>query len=91
MLGACLSGTLAHFILNYAAKLIPAGVSGLVRSSDIFWAYMLEIAVLNEHPLTSTWWGVALVSVSLAILVRSTNSEKRIHKDASQGNLTAAK
>mmetsp|Transcript_10601 Transcript_10601/g.24210 ORF Transcript_10601/g.24210 Transcript_10601/m.24210 type:complete len:434 (+) Transcript_10601:116-1417(+) len=91
VLGACLSGTLAHFILNYAAKLIPAGVSGLVRSSDIFWAYILEIAVLNEHPVAATWWGVALVSVALTILIHSTNREKEIHKDASQGNLTAAK
>mmetsp|Transcript_8103 Transcript_8103/g.14203 ORF Transcript_8103/g.14203 Transcript_8103/m.14203 type:complete len:535 (-) Transcript_8103:83-1687(-) len=95
VLCVCLSGTMAHFLLNYAAKLVPATLGGLLRSSDIFWAYMLEILVLTEHPPKATWCGVVFVCSSL-VLVLVTSNKKVIgkmtkHYLGSIGNLTAAK
>lgn len=38
VLGVCSVGAAAHFMLNYAGRLAPAGIVSVVRSSDIMWA-----------------------------------------------------
>eukprot|EP00580_Thalassiosira_gravida_P005542 CAMPEP_0201651728 /NCGR_PEP_ID=MMETSP0493-20130528/43563_1 /ASSEMBLY_ACC=CAM_ASM_000838 /TAXON_ID=420259 /ORGANISM="Thalassiosira gravida, Strain GMp14c1" /LENGTH=331 /DNA_ID=CAMNT_0048128129 /DNA_START=286 /DNA_END=1281 /DNA_ORIENTATION=+ len=96
ILGVCISGSIAHFLLNYAGKLVPATLAGLLRSSDIFWAYLIEIFVLMEHPKKATWWGVALVCSSLAMVLlasneKSRNALKSLKSFGSVGNLTAVK
>eukprot|EP00585_Thalassiosira_rotula_P021289 CAMPEP_0196217748 /NCGR_PEP_ID=MMETSP0912-20130531/35007_1 /TAXON_ID=49265 /ORGANISM="Thalassiosira rotula, Strain GSO102" /LENGTH=257 /DNA_ID=CAMNT_0041495249 /DNA_START=189 /DNA_END=962 /DNA_ORIENTATION=+ len=93
VLGVCVSGSIAHFFLNYAAKLVPATLAGLLRSSDIFWAYLIEIFVLMEHPKKATWWGVALVCSSLVMVLVASNEKSRnaLKSLGSVGNLTAVK
>ncbi|KAL7531857.1 hypothetical protein ACHAXR_008579 [Thalassiosira sp. AJA248-18] len=92
VLGVCVSGTFAHFLLNYAAKLLPATLASLIRSSDIFWAYLLEIIVLGQHPQKETLFGAMLVCSSLALILSAGSNEKNKMKHlGSIGNLTAAK
>lgn len=94
VLGVCVSGTFAHFLLNYAGKLVPATPSGLIRSSDIVWGYLLEIVVLGEHPRRETWWGALFVCSSLVLVVLSSgekNRNSKLKQLDSVGNLTAAK
>ena len=64
--GVCLTGASAHFFLNYAGRIAPAGLVSVVRASDIVWAYGLEILVFSEdRPNGWTWLGVSLVLGSL--------------------------
>lgn len=58
-------GSLAHFLLNYAGRLIPAGASSVIRSTNIIWAYIWEVAIFHVHPNITTWCGVALIGSSL--------------------------
>jgi drug/metabolite transporter (DMT)-like permease len=89
VLGVCISGTSAHFLLNYAAKLLPATLAGLIRSSDIFWAYALEVLVLGQHPKRETYWGLSVCFSLILVLI---SSNKRTMKlIGSVGNLTTAK
>lgn len=74
VLGVCISGTFGHFLLNYAGKLLPAALTGLLRSSDIFWAYLLQIVVLYEQPSKETLWGVILVCLGLGIALLVPNN-----------------
>ena len=90
ILGVCISGTSAHFLLNYAAKLLPATLAGLIRSSDIFWAYALEVLVLGQHPKKETYLGVLSVCFSLILVLISSN-KGTMKLIGSVGNLTAAK
>eukprot|EP00986_Skeletonema_menzelii_P013105 scaffold7444_cov149-Skeletonema_menzelii.AAC.6 len=91
VLGICIAGSFAHFLLNYAAKLVPATVAGLVRSSDIFWAYLLGIIVLEQHPQTITFAGVLFVCSSLVLILIESNKKTIMKHVESIGNLTAAK
>ena len=72
---------------------MPATLAGLIRSSDIFYAYVLEVIVLGQHPAVATYWGVLFVCSSLImVLVASNEQAKRGLKHLSSvGNLTAAK
>lgn len=93
VLGVCVSGTFAHFLLNYAAKLVPATMAGLLRSSDIFWAYGLEMIVLSQRPPKETLFGVLLVISSLVLVLLASNEKtsNMMKRLGSVGNLTAAK
>jgi len=93
VLGVCVTGTFAHFLLNYAAKLIPATLAGLIKSSDIFYAYVLEIIVLDQHPQKATYWGVMLICFSLASVLFASKEKtgSKMKHLQSVGNLTAAK
>lgn len=91
VLGVCIAGSVAHFLLNYAAKLVPATVAGLVRSSDIFWAYILGIVVLDQHPQTITFAGVLFVCSSLVLILIESNKKTIMKHVESIGNLTATK
>ena len=90
VLGVCISGTSAHFLLNYAAKLLPATLAGLIRSSDIFWAYALEVLVLGQHPTRETYLGVLSVCFSLILVLISSN-KRTMKLIGSVGNLATAK
>jgi len=90
VLGVCISGTSAHFLLNYTAKLLPATLAGLIRSSDIFWAYALEVLVLGQHPVRETYLGVLSVCFSLILVLISSN-KRTMKLIGSVGNLTTAK
>eukprot|EP00581_Thalassiosira_minuscula_P029832 CAMPEP_0183777596 /NCGR_PEP_ID=MMETSP0739-20130205/49433_1 /TAXON_ID=385413 /ORGANISM="Thalassiosira miniscula, Strain CCMP1093" /LENGTH=132 /DNA_ID=CAMNT_0026019765 /DNA_START=11 /DNA_END=405 /DNA_ORIENTATION=- len=79
VLGVCVTGTLAHFLMNYGVKCVPATLSSLLQSSDIFWAYIIEIVVFTQHPPAATWFGVTFVCSSL-LLVLLTSSEKTTKK-----------
>jgi drug/metabolite transporter (DMT)-like permease len=65
VLGVCMFGAGAHFMLNYAGQLAPAGLVSVVRASDIMWAYAFEILIFEQRPNFWTWIGVVLVLGSL--------------------------
>mmetsp|Transcript_5884 Transcript_5884/g.12878 ORF Transcript_5884/g.12878 Transcript_5884/m.12878 type:complete len:360 (+) Transcript_5884:369-1448(+) len=73
VLGVCVSGTVGAFLMNYAGRLVPANLAGLLRSSDTFWAYLLGMIVLSEHPQNTTWWGVLFVCSSLMLMLLTSN------------------
>lgn len=66
--GVCTVGAAAHFVLNYAGRLAPAGLVSVVRASDIMWAYACEIFIFEQRPNTWTWMGVVLVLGSLVTI-----------------------
>lgn len=93
ILGVCVAGTVGHFLLNYSAKLMPATLAGLIRSSNIFYAYLLEIVVLGEHPEKGTYLGVLFVLSSLVLVLLAPNEKtgNMMKHFGSIGNLVAAK
>ncbi|KAG7356467.1 EamA-like transporter family protein [Nitzschia inconspicua] len=66
--GVCSVGAGAHFMLNYAGRLAPAGLVSVVRASDIVWAYCFEILIFVQQPNKFTWIGVVLVLGSLVAI-----------------------
>ena len=66
--GVCSIGAAAHYLLNYAGRIAPAGLVSVVRSSDIMWAYVWEIIVFHQTPNKWTWVGVLLVLSSLVAI-----------------------
>lgn len=76
--GVCAFGTIAHFILNYAARLAPAGLSSIARASDIGYGYLWEVLVFKQKPCASTLIGVVLIVLSLVgIAIQKTNDERK--------------
>ncbi|KAL7460746.1 hypothetical protein ACHAXS_001190 [Conticribra weissflogii] len=69
IIGVCITGSGSHFLLNYAAKLAPASIGGLVRSTDIGWSYLWQVMILGITPQTGTYWGVCCVCFSLILVV----------------------
>ena len=65
LLGVCVFGCSAHFLLNYAARHAPAGLASIIRSSGIMWSYLLEILVFHQVPHQLTVLGVSLIVLSL--------------------------
>jgi len=75
--GVCSVGAAAHFLLNYAGRIAPAGLVSVVRSSDIMWAYLWEILIFHQIPNGWTWMGVLLVLASLAAITVQKVGEQR--------------
>ena len=65
ILGVCSLGSFAHYLMNYAARLTHAGVTSIVRSTDIMWSYILQVTIFHQQPSTATWYGVFLILASL--------------------------
>ena len=66
--GACISGSMGHFLMNYAGRHAPAGLGSITRSSGIMWSYLLEVLVFHQVPRISTIFGVTLIVASLVII-----------------------
>ena len=92
ILGVCIVGSMAHFLLNYAARMAPAGLSSIVRSSDILFAYLWEVLVFGVKPMWTTIMGVILVLSSLSVIAiekwneRKITKEKKMHPIITSGN-----
>jgi drug/metabolite transporter (DMT)-like permease len=82
VLGVCTFGSLGHFLMNYAVRHAPAGLSSIVRSSGILWSYLLEVLVFRQLPQLWTILGVSLIVGSLAIVaVEKTNQKSPSSSD----------
>jgi len=68
VLGCCVVGSIAHFLLNFAARHSNPGLASIVRSSGIVWAYLLQILLFGHIPTLLTCAGVVLVSTSLILV-----------------------
>jgi drug/metabolite transporter (DMT)-like permease len=79
LLVSCIFGTLAHGIMNFAARLAPAGVASILRSSGIVWSYLLEVVVFHEIPRAWTILGVGLILASLGIIAFEKRQEGQQH------------
>jgi len=66
--GMSAMGTAAHALWNYAGRLAPAGLTSVIRSSDILWAYILEVVMFKEVPRSTTIAGVVLILSSLTMI-----------------------
>ncbi|KAL7532300.1 hypothetical protein ACHAXR_004551 [Thalassiosira sp. AJA248-18] len=78
LLGTCVSGGMAHFLLNYSGKFLPATMSGLIRSTGILWAYLLEIVVFGQLPQKETLWGVFFIGSSLMLVLFSSHLQEKV-------------
>jgi drug/metabolite transporter (DMT)-like permease len=77
VLGLCSIGSAAHFLMNYAGRLTPAGLASITRSSGLMWAYMFEVLIFKEVPKASTIVGVVLIVMSLvAITLQKVRDER---------------
>jgi drug/metabolite transporter (DMT)-like permease len=88
ILASCIFGTSAHFLLNYAARLAPAGVAAIIRSSGIVWSYLLEVIVFHEVPQAWTLLGVGLIMASLLVIALEKNTEAHHQGQQGQQKLT---
>lgn len=68
VLGVCVFGSIGHFLMNYAGRFAPAGLTSIVRSSGIFFSYIWEILIFHEVPSTGTVLGVTLIFASLFVV-----------------------
>lgn len=83
ILAVCIIGSMAHFLLNYAGRISPAGLSSIVRSSDILFAYIGQIWVFGEVPTIYTMVGVIFVLSSLVVVaLQKYNDEKNNNRNA---------
>jgi len=55
-------------MFNFAGKLAPAGLGAIAKSSDIVWAYLIEVFLFGQKPTWTTWLGVFLVICSLVLI-----------------------
>ena len=91
VLGCCSLGSVAHFLLNFAARHSNPGLASIVRSSGIMWAYLLQILLFDQVPTRLTCVGVVLVSTSLVLvsiqkmLDTSNKTEDKQSKPSSAG------
>jgi len=69
LLGTCMAAGVAHFLLNYSGKFVPATMGGLIRSSGILIAYLLEVIVFGTTPEMVTIWGVFFICLSLMLVL----------------------
>ena len=69
LLGTCMAAGVAHFLLNYSGKFVPATMGGLIRSSGILIAYLLEVLVFGTTPEKVTIWGVFFICLSLMLVL----------------------
>jgi len=83
--GMCFFGTVAHFLMNYAGKLAPAGLGSIARSSDILWGYLWELGMFRQVPTWTTWLGVAFVLFSI-VLVALLQSESKGNRNGKETN-----
>ena len=68
LFGTCVFGGAAHGLLNYAGRNVPAGQAAIVRSTDILWAYLLEVFYFRETPTVTTIVGVLMICISMVTL-----------------------
>jgi len=80
VLGLCVFGSVAHFLMNYAGRMAPAGLASIIRSTDIVYSYILQIVVFHTIPSPVTFIGVSLVIFSLVLLAISKIKLKRQQK-----------
>ena len=64
----CSIGSMAHFLMNYAGRMGPAGLSSIVRSSDILFAYLWQILIFDDIVTLATILGVICVLSSLIVI-----------------------
>ena len=80
----CIGGFLAQWTFNQGAKLVPAGLSSLLRSSDTIWSYVWQILWFHQMPNWITIIGaigvisgVAMVSIEKIRAKRKAEMEKK--------------
>ena len=71
-------GILAHFLMNWAGTLAPAGLGAIFRSSDIVYAYFFEIVVFSVTPRLTTYIGVVFVILCIFCRVPSLAIEQKV-------------
>lgn len=76
LLGLCIFGSMAHFLLNYAGQSAPAILASIARSSDIVWAYIWQVSIFKQVPRYSTMGGIVLVLLALGIIAIDKMNDK---------------
>lgn len=84
----CCIGSSAHFLMNYAGRLAPAGLASITRSSGLMWAYMFEVLIFGEVPKASTIVGVVLIATSLVAITLQKVRDERLASAATPELLT---
>ena len=92
LLGVCIFGTAALFLMNYAGRMVPAGLASIIRSSAIMWSYILEICVFHQVPQFLTVLGFSCILVSLLVIAldqqRSSSSSSSTDSCSNQNKQT---
>ncbi len=76
IIGMCTFGSCAHFLMNYAARIAPAGLGAIARSSDIMWSYMWEVIIFHQVPGWNAVFGGLMILISLATLAAARVSDE---------------
>jgi len=89
ILVSCIFGTMAHFLMNYAARMAPAGLASIIRSSGIIWSYLLEVVVFHQVPNAWTLLGVGLILSSLGVIAMEKHQEAQRQQKQQQQRMAA--
>lgn len=63
-----ISGFVGQWTFNKSAQLISAGLSSLIRSSDIIWAYLWQICFWHQIPNGYTISGALLICTAIVVI-----------------------
>jgi len=76
-----LFGSLAHYLMNYAARLCPAGAASVMRSTDVLWAYIWEVLIFKVSPNLLAIFGAVSVFISGLIIGLSKEVSEKATKN----------
>ena len=77
ILGACVFGSAANALLNYAGRIAPAGLSSIVKSSEMVWSYLLQAWLFDAVPTAQTLVGVVLICGGLVVIAIQRRVDER--------------
>jgi drug/metabolite transporter (DMT)-like permease len=68
-LGQAFLATAAHFCMTVGSKRLPSALASILTTSEILWAYCLQVAAFHVTPDPIAAAGAALVVVSLLLII----------------------
>jgi len=90
ILGICVSGSVAHYAMNYAGRIAPAGLASIVKSTDTVWSYFLQVIIFHQIPSKLTIFGVLLIISALSLLSLSKIFSKDTKENLEKGTTSMA-
>jgi len=78
IIGMCVTGMVGHFMMNYSGRLVPAGPSSLLRSSDVVFAYIWEFTIFGEAVNLVTITGVVMILVGIVLVAVNKMNQNRL-------------
>lgn len=77
----------AHFLMNYAGRFAPAGLTAILRSTSIMWAYAWEILAFHHYPEWTSLLGACIILVSVVVVTCQQQQQHKRQQEQQQRQL----